>query len=114
MTRVKGGTHAIKHRRNILKRAKGYKWGRSTKERQANEALAHAGNNAFRDRRRKKKEFRRLWNIKINAALRKYGLSFSKFVGALRKSELDINRKTLAELAENEPKTFGKIIEKVQ
>ena len=114
MTRVKGATHAIKHRRNVLKRAKGYMWGRSSKERMANEALVHAGNYAYRDRRNKKKDFRKLWNIKISAALAPFELSFSKFTGALRKAEIKINRKTLAALAENQPKTFEKIVEQVK
>lgn len=114
MTRVKGGTHAIKHRRSVLKRAKGFKWGRSTKERMAHEALAHAGYNAFRDRRRKKKDFRKLWNIKISAGLKAHELSFSKFTGALRKAEIKLNRKMLATLAEHNPSTFEKVVSRVK
>lgn len=114
MTRVKGATHALKRRRSILKRAKGYKWGRSTKEKQAHEAIVHAGNYAFRDRRRKKKDFRRLWNIRIGAALKEHGLSFSAFTGALRKADIKLNRKTLSELAATAPKSFTHIVEKVK
>ncbi|TSC59322.1 MAG: large subunit ribosomal protein L20, partial [Parcubacteria group bacterium Gr01-1014_107] len=80
MTRVKKGVHALKSRRNILKRAKGYRFGRSKKERQANEALAHAGRYAFAHRRERKNDFRRLWSVRLNAFLKERDLSYSKFI----------------------------------
>ena len=112
MTRVKKGVNALKSRRNILKRAKGFRFGRSTKERQANEALVHAGTYAFAHRRDKKNDFRKLWNIKINASLRTKGLSYSRFIDALKKKNISLDRKILAGLAENNPETFDRVVEK--
>ena len=109
MTRVKRGTTSIKHRRNILKKAKGYRFGRSKKERQAKEALLHAGVYAFAHRRKKKGDFRQLWQIKINAAVREEGVSYSKFMDALKKKNIGLNRKILAELAEHNPEVFKHI-----
>lgn len=115
MTRVKRGTIANKTRRNVLKQTKGYRFGRSTKERQANEAIVHAGSHAFAHRRDKKGDFRRLWNIKINAGIRALDNetipSYSKLIGALKKKNIDLNRKMLAELAEFHPEVFAKVIE---
>ena len=113
MSRVKKGVNAAKTRRNILKKVKGYRFGRSRKEAAAYEALAHAGKYAFAHRREKKNDFRRLWNIKINAALRENGTSYSKFIGALKKKGVVLDRKILADLAENNPQTFGKIVSEV-
>lgn len=112
MTRVKKGVNALKTRRNILKRAKGYRYGRSKKERMAYEALSHAGAHAFAHRRDKKNDFRRLWNVRINAALRANGLSYSKFIGALKKTNIDLDRKILAGLAKDNPETFKRVIQK--
>ncbi|NCS98799.1 50S ribosomal protein L20 [Candidatus Parcubacteria bacterium] len=114
MPRVKGATNAIKRRRNILSRVKGFRFGRKNKEKLANEAIAHAGRNAFRDRRTKKRTFRRLWTTKINATLNEKGLSYSKFIGSLKKNNVEIDRKILAEIAENEPAVFDKIVEEVK
>ena len=111
MSRVKKGVNALKTRRNILKQVKGYRFGRSTKEKQAYEAISHAGAYAFAHRRDKKGEARRVWNIKINAALEAFGLSYSKFIGNLKKKNIDINRKMLAEIAATHPETFEKITE---
>jgi large subunit ribosomal protein L20 len=115
MTRVKRGTIANKTRKNVLKQTKGYRFGRSTKERQANEAIVHAGSHAFAHRKDKKGDFRRLWNIKINAGIRALNNetipSYSKLIGALKKKEIDLNRKMLAELAEFHPEVFAKVIE---
>lgn len=113
MTRVKRGTISLKRRRNILKQVKGYNFGRSTKERQAREAIAHAGAHAFAHRRDKKSDFRKLWQIKINAAVRPLGLSYSKFINALKKKEVALDRKVLADIAENEPKTFENVVKQV-
>lgn len=114
MTRVKRGKISLKRRRYILKHTKGYRFGRKSKERLAREALLHAGAHAFRNRRRKKREFRRLWQIKINAASRMQGISYSKFINKLKKSNVGLDRKILAELAEKYPETFSKILEKIK
>jgi len=110
MARVKRGTIKNKSRKNLLSKVKGYRFGRSKKKRQATEALAHAGAYAFAHRRKKKGDFRRLWNIKINAEARKHDLSYSKLIDALNKKEIKINRKMLASLAEEHPKVFADIL----
>lgn len=110
MTRVKKGVHALKRRRSVLKQTKGFRHGRSTKERQAKDALLHAGNYAFAHRKDKKSHNRKLWNIKINAGVRELGMSYSKFIDALKKKGVLLDRKILSDLAENDPKTFEKII----
>ena len=110
MVRVKGGVHALKRRRKTLKYAKGYRWGRKSKERQAREALLHAWTYAFQHRKKKKGEFRALWNAKISGALSNQGMSYSKFINALSKKKIELNRKMLAILAEEHPKIFEKIV----
>ena len=110
MTRVKKGVHALKRRRSVLKQTKGMRHGRSTKERQAKEALVHAGNYSFAHRKDKKSHNRKLWNIKINAGSRELGMSYSKLIGALKKNKIELDRKILADLAENNPKTFAKVL----
>lgn len=114
MPRVKRGKISLKRRRNILKRVKGYRFGRKSKEKLANEAISHAGRNAFRDRRAKKRNWRRLWTTKINAFANELGISYSKLIGNLKKENVEIDRKILSELAETEPKVFEKIIEEVK
>ncbi|MEK7588705.1 MAG: 50S ribosomal protein L20 [Patescibacteria group bacterium] len=115
MTRVKKGVHALKRRRSVLKQTKGFRHGRSTKERQAKDALLHAGAYAFAHRRDKKSHNRKLWNIKINAGSREAtGMSYSKLIGALKKGKIEVDRKILADLAENNPETFKRILAKVQ
>lgn len=109
MVRVKKAVNALKTRRNTLKRVKGYRFGRSTKERMAQEAIFHAGASAFAHRRDKKGDFRRLWNVKINAALRPLNMSYSKFIGALKKQNITLDRKSLATLAEFHPRAFEKV-----
>jgi len=113
MARVKRGTTKLKRRRNVLKQVKGYRFGRSTKERQAKEAIAHAGMHAFDHRRDKKGDFRRLWNIRINAAVRLFNTSYSKFIDVLKKKEVGLNRKMLSEIAREHPETFERIVKKV-
>jgi large subunit ribosomal protein L20 len=113
MVRVKKGVNALKTRRNILKQVKGYRFARSKKERAAYEAISHAGTYAFAHRRDKKGDFRRMWNVKINAALRPLDMSYSKFIGALKKSNIELDRKSLATLAEFHPKTFEAVAKKV-
>ena len=113
MARVKKAVNALKTRRNILRQVKGYRFARSKKERAAYEALTHAGAHAFRDRRDKKGAFRRLWNIKINAGLTDK-ISYSKFIGALKKKNIAVDRKILADLAENHQETFARMVESVK
>jgi len=117
MVRVKRGTIANKRRKKLLKQAKGFKWGRKSKYRAAKEALYHAWRNAFIGRKQKKRNLRRLWQIKINAGVRAYsenGLNYSKFIYGLKKANIEIDRKILAELAENHPEAFKKILEIVK
>jgi large subunit ribosomal protein L20 len=114
MARVKGGKTALKRRKNILKQTKGFRFGRSTKKRQAREAIFKAGTYAFRDRREKKNVFRQLWIVRMNAALREHGLSYSKFIGMLKKKNIILDRKTLADLAANKPETFARLVAQVQ
>ncbi len=114
MTRVKKGVHALKRRRSILKQAKGFRHGRSTKERQAKEGLLHAGTYAFAHRKDKKSDFRKLWNLKINAASRESGLTYSKLIDALKKKNIVLDRKILADLAENSPETFKRVLAKAK
>lgn len=113
MTRVKKGVNALKTRRNILKQVKGYRFGRSTKERQAYEAIFHAGTYAFAHRRDKKGDMRRLWNVRLNSILNKNGLSYSKFIGSLKKKNIALNRKMLSELATDKPETFKKVLAQI-
>ena len=118
MTRVKKAVNALKYRRNILRRVKGFRHGRSTKERQAQEAIFHAGAYAFAHRRDKKGVARRLWNVKISYALKEMGgdkkLSYSKVIGALNKKGILLDRKILANLVEENPETFKKIVAMAQ
>src|SRR4051812_22485635 len=103
MTRVKKGVNALKTRRNVLKRVKGYRNGRSKKERQAYEAIVHAGSYAFAHRRDKKGDFRKLWNVRINAAL---GTThYSKFISSLKAKKIELDRKSLATIAEKNSET---------
>ena len=114
MTRVKKGVNALKNRKNILRKVKGYRFGRSTKERQANEAIFHAGTYSFAHRKDKKGDFRRLWNVRMSALLKEHGLSYSKFIPLLKKNSIALDRKILATLAEKHPETFKKVIEAVR
>lgn len=112
--RVKRGTAANKRRKKVIKMAKGYKWGRSTKYKAAKDAVRHALDYAFRDRKVKKRTNRALWQVRINAAAREHGMSYSKFIGGLKKANIQVDRKILSDLAANNPKAFGKIVEKVR
>ena len=117
MPRVKRGKIALKRRHKVLGQTKGFRWQRKSKERAAKEALLHAGVHAFHDRRKKKRNFRALWNVKINAAVRqlagKRAPSYSKFMFQLKKSGILLNRKMLAELAEKHPEVFQQIIKEI-
>ncbi len=114
MVRVKRGKTAHRRRKNLLKYTKGFRWGRKSKYRLAKEALLHAWKYAYRDRRTKKREFRKLWQTQINAACREQGLSYSRFIHALKQKNIGLDRKILAELAQYHPQIFEKIIEKVK
>lgn len=115
MSRVKKGVNALKTRRNVLKMVKGYRFRRSTNERAAYEAISHAGASAFAHRRDKKGDYRRLWNVRINAALREINpkFSYSKFIGGLKKANISLDRKALATIAAESPAAFKKIADKV-
>jgi large subunit ribosomal protein L20 len=106
MARAKKGVNALKTRKNILKRAKGFRYGRGSKERQAYEALAHAGKYAFAHRRDKKNDMRKLWNVRISSALKERGMSYSVFISKLKKANISLDRKILSELAQSYPKAF--------
>ena len=105
---------AHKRRKHLLKYTKGFRWGRKSKFRLAKEALLHAWKYAYRDRRTKKRDFRKLWQIQINAACRQFGISYSKFINLLKKNKIELDRKILATLAQNHPQIFKKIVEKVK
>lgn len=114
MSRVKRGTTALKRRRNILKQVKGYRFGRSTKERIAKEAIFHAGTHAFRDRKTKKRLARSLWSLRINAAARPAGFSYSKLIGGLKKANIALDRKSLAALAKDHPAVFERVTKEIK
>ncbi len=116
MARVKGGKTSNKRRKNILAMTKGYRFGRSTKKRQAREAIFHAGKSAFAHRRDKKNDYRRLFTVRINAGLRAIDekLSYSKFIGVANKKNVELNAKMLATLAETYPEVFLRVVEKVR
>ena len=114
MSRIKRGTTAHKRRKNVLKDAKGFRWGRSTKYRLAKDALRHAWEYAFRDRKAKKRVFRRAWQTTINGAVAAQGISYSRFIDALHKNNIELDRKVLAELARDHPETFENIVNKVK
>ena len=112
MTRVKRGVLKTKTRRNVLKMTKGFRLNRRNKEAAAIEAIMHAGANAFAHRRDKKGDFRRLWNVRINAILRENGSTYSKFIDKLTKNDVTINRKMLASIAQENPETFKRLMAK--
>ncbi|MEY2671812.1 MAG: ribosomal protein large subunit ribosomal protein [Candidatus Parcubacteria bacterium] len=109
MTRVKRGTIKNKRRKNILSQTKGFRFGRSTKEAAAKDALMHAGAYSFAHRKDKKGDARRLWQVRISAATVKLGMSYSKFMGALKKKDIKLDRKILADLARKNPETFTRV-----
>ncbi len=114
MVRVKRGVAAHKRRKNLLELAKGFHWSRKSKYRLAKEGLLHALKYAYRDRRNKKRDFRQLWQIRINAAVKSLGLSYSKFICLLKKKNIELDRKVLSNLAKDYPKIFKKIAEGVK
>ncbi len=114
MSRVKRGTTHVKKRRKLLKQVKGYKWGRKNLIRLAKTAATKAGAHAYVGRKKKKIDFRHLWQIRISAFVRQHDLSYSKFIGLLHKNKIELDRKTLADLAVNNKKVLAKIIESVK
>ena len=114
MSRVKRSKIAMKHRRNVLKAAKGYRFGRSTKEVEAKVALRKAGAYAFAHRKDKKTDFRRLWTARLNAGLRALDITYSVFIDKLTKKGMAINRKMLSEIAAENPETFERIVTQVK
>jgi len=114
MVRIKRGTTANKRRKKILKETKGYRWGRKSKYKQAKQAFIKAKTYAYRDRKVKKREFRKLWQIRIGAACRKLGLSYSKFIYQLKEKNIEIDRKILNQLVQEKPEIFEKIVGEVK
>ena len=109
MPRVKRGTTHVKKRKKLLSQAKGYKWGRKNIPRLAKVAVTKAGAHAYAHRRTKKRDARRLWQIKINAAVREYGLTYSRFIAGLKAAKIELDRKVLSQIAEHHPKVFAEI-----
>jgi large subunit ribosomal protein L20 len=110
MARVKRSVHGKKHRRAVLDAAKGYYGNRSRSFKSANEQVMHSGEYAFRDRRARKGQFRRLWIVRINAACRANDISYSRFMAGLRQAGVEVDRKVLADLAVSEPATFSSLV----
>ncbi|HKM40854.1 MAG: 50S ribosomal protein L20 [Patescibacteria group bacterium] len=114
MPRVKRGTIHTKRRKKLLQQVKGFKWGRKKLIRLAKTAQTKAGAHAFRDRRRKKRTNRALWQVKINAFVREHDLSYSKFMDLLKKNQIEMDRKVLADLAVNNKEVLVKIVEELK
>jgi len=114
MARVKRSVHAKKKRREVLEKAKGYTGTRRKRYRAAKEQVMHSGNYAFRDRRDRKGQFRRLWIARINAACRPLDISYSRFMNGLKVSGIEVDRKILADLAVHDPKAFEGLVEKAK
>jgi large subunit ribosomal protein L20 len=110
MARIKRGVHGLKHKRKVMKLVKGFRAARRRNYRVANEALLHSLKYAFRDRRVRKRDFRALWISRINAAVRREGLTYSVFINGLKKSGVTLNRKALADLAVTDAKAFGSLL----
>ena len=113
MSRVKRSKIAMKHRRNVLKQAKGFRFGRSKKEVEAKVALRHAGAYAFAHRKDKKTDMRRLFTVRLNAALRAHGTTYSVFIDKATKKNIQVDRKILSQLAVDNEATFKRIVEQV-
>ena len=110
MARIKRGSHGIKHRRKVMKLVKGFRAVRRRNYRVANEALLQSLSYAFRDRRVRTRDFRSLWISRINAAVRREGLTYSVFMNGLKKSGVTLNRKAISELAINDSQAFGSLL----
>ena len=114
MSRVKRSVHARKKRRATLERAKGYRGEAHSSYRRAKEALLKADSYAYRDRRNKKRDFRRLWITRINAAARREGMTYGQFMHGLRLAEIEVDRKILADIAVRDPETFRRFAERAR
>lgn len=112
--RTTKGSARNRAKKRVFKAAKGYRGGRGNLTRTAKETVLRAGAFAFRDRRTKKREFRKLWIIRINAAVRAHGLRYSQFINGLKKTGIELDRKSLSEMAINDPAAFGQVVEKVK
>ena len=114
MSRIKRAVQARKHRKNVLKQTKGFKYGRKSKFKLAKDALRHSLTYAYRDRKVKKRVFRNLWNLQINAMARANGITYSRLINGLKKKNIELDRKVLSQLAREFPEIFVKIIEEVK
>ena len=114
MSRVKRSVHARKKRRAALARTRGYRGQASKSYKRAKEALLKADSYAYRDRRRRKRDFRRLWIVRINAAARREGMSYSQFMAGLKAAGIELDRKVLADVAVNDPETFRRFAERAR
>lgn len=113
MSRVKRGTLKNKRRSKIIKLAKGYSNARKSKFKQAKQAVIRAGQHAFAHRRKKKREFRKLWQIKISAAVKERGISYSKFIDIITKKQIGVDRKIMADMIVNAPESFDRFFKEV-
>lgn len=111
MARVKRAVHARKKHRKVMTRAKGYSGAKSRRYKAANEQVMHSMQYAYRDRRARKGEFRRLWITRINAAAREHGMTYSQLIAGLKAAEFEVDRKMLADMAVNDPQAFAQIVE---
>ena len=114
MPRANSSVPRHRRHRKIVKQAKGYYGARSRTFKAAKDAVIKAGLYAYRDRRQRKRQFRRLWILRINAAVRLHGLSYSAFISGLKLKGIELNRKALADLAVNNPETFGELVHTIQ
>jgi large subunit ribosomal protein L20 len=114
MPRAKGGFKTRRRRNRILKQAKGFRGGRHSNWKAAVEAVRHAWKYAYHGRKLRKRDFRALWIVRINAAVRDHGLSYSRLIGALKRAHIGIDRKILADLAVHDPAAFGAIVAKAK
>jgi large subunit ribosomal protein L20 len=110
MARVKRAVHGRKHHRAVLERAKGYYGNKSRSYRAANEQVMHSMQYAYRDRRKRKGDFRQLWIQRINAAAREHGMSYSRFIAGLHRGGIEVDRKVMADIAVNDPAAFAKLV----
>jgi large subunit ribosomal protein L20 len=114
MSRIKRAVQARKHRKNVLKQTKGFKYGRKSKFKLAKDALKHALTYAYRDRKVKKRSFRNLWNLQINALARQNGITYSRMINGMKKKNIQLDRKVLSELAKEYPEVFIEIVEEIK
>lgn len=114
MSRVKRAVQARRHRKNVLKHTKGFQFGRKSKFKLAKEALRHARTYAYRDRKAKKRTFRNLWNLQINALARANGITYSRLINGLKTKKIYLDRKVLSELAQKHPDIFVKIVDEAK